>query len=354
MTTENSVWNAYVLPIIIKTVIYTFTTIYSTLFLLTLLYNAIRKGYADIFKVKTRELPPKCLNDPVYGEHHYVQIKNIRLHYVEAGDKEKPLIVFVHGFPDFWYSWRHQIKEFSKDFRTIAIDLRGYGDSEKPGGKTQYGVHHIVEDVKNLLDTLEVEKCILIGHDWGGVAAWSFAQKYPEKLIKYVVLNAPEQSIFWKYIMSSFDQFKRSWYIFFFQAPCLPEMAIRMKDLKVFEKMCISKDGVSFATEEDVEAYKFTFGKPGALTPPINYYRAIKLDSSGRTRRTDRGPITIPGLMIISDNDVALSKELLQMSAKKIGGENMKTVMVNNAGHFVQHEKSAEVNKAISDFIRNV
>ena len=149
-----------------------------------------------LFQVKDRRVPPACLLDPQYGRHHYVKINGVRLHYVEAGvdteeDKRKPVMLFCHGFPEFWFVWRHQIKYFKKNFRVIAIDNRGYGESEKPRELEKYHVKELADDIKGLVERLGVTKFTLVGHDWGGAVCWTFASLYPHLLDNLVLCNCP-------------------------------------------------------------------------------------------------------------------------------------------------------------------
>jgi len=184
-------------------------------------------------------------------------------------------MLFIHGFPEFWYSWRHQIREFSEDFFVVAIDLRGYGESDKPIGIHNYAIDNMVEDVKQLLEALDKKQVILVGHDWGGFIAWNFAAKYPNLVQKLVVLNSPHPLVFRKVLRKSWKQYFTSFYMFFFNLPLLPELLFLSNDLRIFDDIFSSADGHPICTAEDIEAYKYVFCKPQALTGPLNYYRAL-------------------------------------------------------------------------------
>ena len=149
-----------------------------------------------VFQVRSRSVPPSCLQDPQYGRHHYVKIRGVRLHYVEAGleeeqDKTKPVMLFCHGFPEFWFVWRHQMKYFQDKFRVIAIDNRGYGESEKPTDLDKYHVKELADDIKALVESLGVRRFTLVGHDWGGAICWTFASLYPDMLDNLIICNCP-------------------------------------------------------------------------------------------------------------------------------------------------------------------
>ena len=145
----------------------------------------------SVFTVKKRDRPPDCLLDPRYGIHKKILVNGLKLHYVEAGSEDKPLILFVHGFPEFWFVWRHQMEYFKQNYRVIALDNRGYGDSEKPLGIDNYHIKALVEDVKLLVEGVGVSKFTLVGHDWGGAICWTFAALYPEMLYELIICNCP-------------------------------------------------------------------------------------------------------------------------------------------------------------------
>ena len=126
--------------------------------------------------------------------HDFITTNGIRLHYVTQGSG--PLMLFLHGFPEFWYSWRHQIPEFAKDYKVVAIDLRGYNDSDKPADSTAYSMPEFINDVQGVITGLGYERCVLVGHDWGGAIAWSFAYAHPEMVERLIVLNIPHPAKF--------------------------------------------------------------------------------------------------------------------------------------------------------------
>ncbi|XP_065213576.1 epoxide hydrolase 4-like [Planococcus citri] len=307
--------------------------------LLKIAYVWVRSSAKSWTRYKRRELPPECLNDPVYGEHGYIQIKNIKLHYVQNGDKTKPLMLFLHGFPDFWYSWRYQMKHFSKHYWVVAVDLRGYGDSEKPVNVYEYKIKYLVSDVKNLITALGREKCILVSHDWGALIGYYFLFKYPEMVEKYVIINM------YPVFATSFKwtQLIKSWYMFLFQLPYFPELLLEFKDLEIFDKVF---KGFS---HDDIEAYKFTFGKSGGFTHGINYYRAnfLKIFLSYKKKPES---VTFPkGLLIYTDNDRYIHISNLLETKDKI--ENLQLSFIKSGSHFLHQRKHEDTNKIMSKFL---
>ena len=157
--------------------------------------------------------------------HQFASVNGIRLHYVEAGSG--PLVVLLHGFPEFWYSWRHQIPALAQaGFRVVAPDLRGYGESGKPAGVGSYHIDLLVADVLGLIRHLGQDSAHVAGHDWGGVIAWTLAMRHPDAVTRLAILNAPHPAILFRQIRRPWQLFK-SWYIFFFQLPWLPEWLLR-------------------------------------------------------------------------------------------------------------------------------
>ena len=202
----------------------------------------------------------------------YAEVNGIRLHYAESGDHEN-LVILLHGFPEFWYSWRHQLDFLSKRYHVVAPDMRGYNLSDMPARVEDYRLDVLVEDVAGLIQHFGALQAAIVGHDWGAGVAWALAQKYPERISKLAVLQVPPAAA-WRANLT-LRQLLRSWYMFFFQIPRLPEAIISSSNFARLEY--VFKDKVVRAgafTDEDIEAYKEALRRPGALTGAINYYRA--------------------------------------------------------------------------------
>ena len=166
------------------------------------------------------------MNSSVEAWHHRrVRASGVELHCVEYGAgrarQDAPLMLFLHGFPEFWYSWRHQMRAFGDDFHVVAPDLRGYNTSEKPAARSAYRLERLVDDVRALITNLGYDTCVLVAHDWGGAIAWQFAHAHPEMLDRLVVMNLPHPVRMFEGLATA-AQLCRSWYIFFFQLPWLP------------------------------------------------------------------------------------------------------------------------------------
>jgi len=276
----------------------------------------------------------------------FVTTNQVKLHYVSQG--EGSLMLMLHGFPEFWYSWRHQIPEFAQDYHVVAPDLRGYNDSEKPRDVSAYAISELVADVKGLITGLGYESCVLVGHDWGGVIAWQFAYAYPEMLEKLIVMNLPHPAKFSEGLKTP-QQLLRSWYIFFFQLPLLPEWFLEWDNYRAiteaFTGMAVDKSTFS---QKDIEAYKNAAAKRGALTAMINYYRQAFGNLFSFTEK-QWGVLNIPTLLIWGEEDTALGKELTEGTDQYVS--NLKIRYIPQCSHWVQQEQPQLVNAYMREFL---
>ncbi|KAH3834325.1 hypothetical protein DPMN_107648 [Dreissena polymorpha] len=290
---------------------------------------------------------PACLNNPSLGNHDFVHLEDVRLHYVASGQEGKPLMLLLHGFPEFWFSWRYQIPEFKKDYRVVAVDMRGYGDSGKPGKKKDYAIGNLSKDIYQLIQALGYKKCVLVGHDWGGAVAWNFAYSYTDMVEKLVIVNSPHPISFAKYLRTHFSQLKKSWYMMFFQVPFVPEFMFSMNDFAAFEAISKSLRN-NPPSDDEVEAYKYAFSQPGALTGPINYYRAA---FSKQTKYERAAKLKVPTLVIWGEPDKYLETNLAHEAKNYV--ENMTVKIIPDSSHFVLLDRPKEVNAAVREFLKD-
>lgn len=277
-------------------------------------------------------------------QHEYIYTNGIGLHYVTQGEGE--LMLMLHGFPEFWYSWRHQISEFAKYYKVVALDLRGYNDSDKPTQKSAYTMNEFIKDIQGVITGLGYDKCILVAHDWGGAIAWNFANSFPEILSKLIILNLPHPAKFAEGLRT-LQQLQRSWYIFLFQLPYLPELLIQRSDYQliqsIFNKTVVAQ--TAFSTD-DINAYKNAATKPGALTAMLNYYRNIFKQG---LFQQNWEPIEVSTLMIWGENDTFLGKELTYGTEKYV--QDLQIKYIPNCSHWVQQEEPQLVNQYIREFL---
>jgi pimeloyl-ACP methyl ester carboxylesterase len=197
-----------------------------------------------------QQYPDAMASEPEI-KHGYAQLDGIRLHYAECGTRNDDLVLLLHGFPEFWYSWRHQLQVLGRKFHVVAPDMRGYNLSDKPPRVEAYRIEKLVEDVVGLIKYFGAEKAAIVGHDWGAGVAWSVAQKYPERVTRLAVMQVPPAAA-WRANLT-LRQLLRSWYMFFFQLPKVPEWVISRKDFegidRTFRERIINK---SAFTDSDI------------------------------------------------------------------------------------------------------
>ena len=271
-------------------------------------------------------------------EHGAAEVNGLRLHYVTAG--AGPLVVLLHGFPEFWYSWRHQIPALAAaGFRVLAPDMRGYNLSDKPAGIGSYRVEALVGDLVGLIRHVDEPRAHVVGHDWGGVVAWYAAMLQPEVVAKLVVINAPHPVAFARELRRS-TQALRSWYAGFFQLPWLPEAIWRLGG-RVLLRRALPRPAFS---DGDIRQYTEALHRPGALTATINYYRAAVRYPPPRPRR-----ISAPTLLLWGDRDPFLVQGLTRDLEELVPG--IRVEHLPDVNHWVQNISPERVNRALVEFL---
>ena len=280
--------------------------------------------------------------------HRYAGLGDVRLHYVEAGSG--PLVVLLHGFPEFWYSWRHQIAALAAaGFRVVAPDMRGYNLSDKPEGLDAYTLDVLTRDVARLIGACGGQRASVVGHDWGGIVAWAFAMRSPELLDRLAILNAPHPSAATRGLMNPL-QWLRSAYVLFFQLPWLPEAAWQAGDHALLRWLFRTDPRRQGAyTEQDIERYVEAWRQPGALTAAINYYRAL-VQRGPLQPRESLTPIKRPVLVIWGDQDRALGPELAEPDRQWV--PDLRVERLPRASHWVQADEPERVNALLLQFLR--
>lgn len=289
--------------------------------------------------------------------HKYADVNGVRLHYATAGKGK--LIMFVHGFPEFWYEWKNQLAEFGGEYMAVAPDMRGYNLSSKPADVEQYQVKYLVEDLRALAEHLGHKKFILVAHDWGGAIAWAFAIAHPEYLEKLIIINAPHPGVFARELKENPAQQKASQYMLFFRSP-QAETTLSANNYAQLVQIVLGAGLKSGAfTEEDKKAYIEAWSQPGALTGGLNYYRAARIgppsgegDKEGTSfaQGMPSLAVKVPTLVIWGEKDTALLTGNLEGLDKFVPSLTIKRIPEGT--HWVIHEKPAEVNGYIREFIK--
>ncbi len=291
-------------------------------------------------------------------EHRYAEVNGIRLHYVEAGTG--PLMLFVHGFPEFWYAWKDQLAEFGRDHRAVALDLRGHNLSDKPEGVDAYRVKPLLEDLRQLIEHLQKDSadksCILVAHDWGGAIAWTFAAIHPRYVKKLVIINAPHSIPFARALAHDPVQQQASDYMLLFRSD-KAERVLSADNYRRLLGMFNNAEGKSALTAEDVPHYLAAWSQPGALTGALNLYRASPLypptadDPGAAALKLDPEPlkVRVPTLVIWGEADTALGTVLLEGLDELV--PDLRIVRIADGSHWVIHERPKAVSRAIRDFL---
>lgn len=272
----------------------------------------------------------------------YVQVGDVKLHYVEAGDG--PLVLLLHGFPEFWYSWRLQIEPLVKaGYRVVAPDLRGYNLSSGPDDFTAYTADKLAADVRRLIRELGAASAMVVGHDWGGSVAWSLAMNHPEVVDRLVILNAAHPRKLNEGLRNP-RQLLRTWYFFYFQFPGLPERRAARNGWEFFKGF--QRDARPPYTQQENDRYVEAWSQPGAAKAMIDYYRAaVRLGSKQKVL-----PISAPTLVIWGQGDRYLGPDLAEPHLEDV--PNLDRVeRLPNASHWVHHDEAERVNKLLIDFL---
>jgi len=277
----------------------------------------------------------------------FFQGASVRLHAIAAGPEDGPVVVLLHGFPEFWYGWRRQIEPLTAaGFRVIIPDQRGYNLSSKPTGVAAYALTELVSDVITIADQLGQEKIFLAGHDWGAAVAWSAALFHPQRIAKLIVLNVPHPSVMRKFLSTRPRQLLRSWYMFFFQLSWWPEAIFSAFNFHIGARALLHSSRPGTFTNEDLVQYRAAWSQPGALTAMINWYRAL---FRARVQFPDK-TVRVPTRILWGERDAFLLAEMAHESLRYCTSAELFTFA--SATHWLQHEEPARVSQLLIDFFR--
>jgi epoxide hydrolase 4 len=284
-------------------------------------------------------------------QHNYADVNGIRLHYVTAGNGK--LILFAHGFPEFWYAWKDQLAEFGRDHQAVALDMRGYNLSSKPPDVEQYQWKLLVEDLRALAEYLGHKKLVLVGHDWGGAIAWGFALTHPDWLDKLVIVNAPHPAVFQRELLENPAQQQASQYMLIFRTPYAEQLLSAANYAALVDAVLADGLNQGYFNQTDRNAYLEAWSQPGALTGGLNYYRAARVgpgeEAGSFASPTPSSIVETPTLVIWGEKD----RYLLTANLKGLDRfvPNLTVKRIPEGSHWVVHEKPTLVNATIREFI---
>mmetsp|Transcript_7462 Transcript_7462/g.22060 ORF Transcript_7462/g.22060 Transcript_7462/m.22060 type:complete len:356 (+) Transcript_7462:174-1241(+) len=304
--------------------------------------------------------PLESFEDPCPLEHQFHKVNGVRLHVAVGGRPKdpgsKPLMLFVHGFPEGWFCWRYQLKAFMESHEVAAVEMRGYGLSEKPKGRSPYRMHELVQDLSELIPALGHKKCVLVSHDWGAAVSWAFAFQHADQLERLVALSVPPPKLFAQNMDAA--QLKKSLYMANIQSPLIPELMMSAQNFRVLEEM-LTKSPYGLKNQgnissEEVARYKANIAQPGALTATMNYYRAMidarTWNPSPRGRVKPSKTVDVPVLVIGGKDDAAIGTHLFKNIEKMV--PDVQLHFLSNCSHWVQQDRPEDVNRLIADFVK--
>ncbi len=276
----------------------------------------------------------------------HVAANGLRLHVVSAGEPGPP-VVLLHGFPELWLGWQHQIPALAQaGFRVLAPDQRGYNLSDKPPTVPSYALDVLAADVAALLDSLGLPSAAIVGHDWGAMVAWRVALTRPERVSRLATINVPHPDVFQHTLRHNPRQMLRSWYAMAFQLPWLPEALSQRNGFRLWQRALVATSRGDAFTPRDLDLYARAWSQPGAFSAMLNWYRAYWRCPP---RPTASPRVRVPTLIIWGERDVALVPEMARASAELCDDGRLE--MLPEATHWVHHEESARVNQLLVKFL---
>ncbi|XP_072457268.1 epoxide hydrolase 3 [Notamacropus eugenii] len=297
---------------------------------------------------RPRRQAPSCLQDPCFGQHHFLHLKTsgLRLHCVSKG--QGPLMLLLHGFPEIWFSWRHQLMEFCHDFHVVALDLRGYGSSDAPTHVNCYTIDALTTDIKDAIEALGYSKCVLVAHDWGGILAWNFSVYYPSLVERMVVVSAPPMFVYQEYALHHPSQLFRSSYVFLFQLSWLPEKLLSASDFQILKSTFTHPmTGIHGLTNDELEAFLFSFTQNHGLVGPLNYYRHLFSHFP-----LEHQELTTPTLLLWGEKDPYLESGLVESISRYFVPGRLVSCILPDAGHWIPQAQPEQMHQYMWAFLK--
>ncbi len=279
----------------------------------------------------------------------FVDSGGVRIHVVEDGNANAAPVVFAHGFPEFWWSWRHQLEACAAaGFRAVAMDLRGFGESDRPQDVASYALPLALNDVTAVIDSVGGSATV-VGHDWGGALAWAYAAFIPDKVDRLVVMNAPHPNAY-RHVRTHLPQLQASWYMFLFQFEGVAEEVLSRNDYELFRTWFYGTARVELP-RSDIARYIEAFARPGALTAGLNWYRAnVPPEALLADQRVELPAITCPTMLLWGIDDPYLTYDLGRRAGEFVEGPYAFHALPET-GHWIQQERPEEVNELLMAFL---
>jgi len=318
----------------------------------------IKKAFLEFFKKPTI----KAFDETLFLKKQGLNFKSnflhnkftgTKIHYMECGDENSPLMICLHGFPECWYSWKHVMKAFEYKYRVVAIDMRGYNKSDKPRDVSSYHMHHLVNDVREVIEGLGFTQATVVGHDWGGLVAWNFARFCPDHTRELIVLNAPFEEAFDEFLSEYWWQrWTRFWYMSAFFLPTAATFLFTRYDYNFIKDAFSSREtGIinsdNRLSDDEIIYFKHACGKN--IYYPICFYTARNPYYNGIGLKKKNTKVLKPTLVVWGKKDSILDHRMISKFKKHV--PNLKVNMIENASHWVALDQPNEVIKAMTDFL---
>ncbi|AWB27344.1 alpha/beta fold hydrolase [Halococcoides cellulosivorans] len=284
--------------------------------------------------------------------HGSAEFDDVDIHYVEAGPSDGPIVVLLHGFPECWWTWHHQIPALAEaGFHVVAMDMRGANRSSKPASAGSYGPDHLAGDVLDLIEHFGGQSARIVGHDFGGLVAWHLGHVHSDAVERLAVLNSPHLSVYGHHL-TTLAQLRRSWYVGYFQIPKIPEWGLARDDFAIFESIYDGTVDPDALTTDDVERLRRAFARPGTPTGVVNWYRGVGrwyARELFRARGVPEYPVDVPTLLCWGEDDEALVPALVADHHDWIG--DLRVERFPEASHWVHFEEREAVTAALLDHL---
>ncbi len=279
-------------------------------------------------------------------EHRELDLGTVRLHAVLAGPEAGPLVVLLHGFPEFWRGWRHQIGPLAEaGFRVLVPDQRGYNLSDKPRRVRDYSLDRLSEDAVALIAAAGRERACVAGHDWGGLVAWWAAVRFPQRIARLAILNVPHPLVFRRHLLTNPAQRRRSHYVFKFQLPWLPERKLRRDDWRIAVRNTRGTARPGAFDDAEMAAYREAWERPGAMRSMIHWYRAAIRHPPARVADPR---VRVPTRILWGVQDRFLGREMVEPSLELC--DEGEVEWFEEATHWLQHEEPQRVARSLAAF----
>lgn len=269
-------------------------------------------------------------------------VDGVDLHVVAAGDPDDPLVVLLHGFPEFWYAWRHQLPAIvDAGYRVLAPDQRGYNLSDRPEGIDAYRLGELSADVAGLIESEGRSSAHVVGHDWGANVSWELALRDPDVVDRLCTLNGGCLDAYWRTLQRSPRQLARSWYVALFQVPRLSEWVLERDGFAALRSSMAGGAAPGAFSDEELAAYEASWRQAGTVTGMVNWYRSLVRGSDDRPRETLEQPVKV----VWGDRDSALVPSMADRSMEYC--ERGELQRFPDATHWLHHEEPGAVTDAV-------